>query len=78
MGELVLTASRMGERGLARVGQVIEHLQLRLRAIECSRDPDVKRWIETTRAEVTSGEVARRIEQQPDDPRELLGRSAAS
>ena len=78
MEQLVLAASRLGERGLARVSQVIEHLQLRLRAIECARDPQVKGWIAATRAEFERGEVARRIEKQPDDPRDLISRSTAS
>ena len=77
MEELVLVASRLGERGLARVSQLIDHLQLRLRAVECARDPHVKNWIATTRAEVASGEIDRRIALQPDDPRELLGCSEA-
>ena len=78
MEELVLAASRLGERGLARVSQVIEHLQLRLRAIECARDPQVKNWIAATRSDIASGDVARRIEKQPSDPRDLIGRSAVS
>jgi hypothetical protein len=75
MEELVLAASRLGERGLARMSQVIEHLQLRLRAVECTRDPQVKNWIAVSRAAVANGEVDRRVKLQPDDPRELLGRS---
>lgn len=78
MDGLVVAASRFGERGLAKVGQIIEHLQLRLRAVERSRDPEVKRWIADTRARVASGEVARQIKEQPDDPRDSIGRSAAS
>lgn len=73
MEELVLAASRLGERGLARVSHAIEHLQLRLRAVECARDPKVKDWITATRSDVTSGEVNRRIAMQPGDPRALLG-----
>lgn len=78
MEELVLAASRLGERGLARVSHVIEQLQLRLRAVECTRDPEVKRWITATRADVARGEVDRRIASQPSDPRALLGSAEAS
>ena len=78
MDLLFVAASRLGERGLARVGQIIDHLQLRLRAVERARDPDVKRWIAETHTQVASGDIERQLKEQPDDPRDLIGRSATS
>lgn len=77
MDDLLVAASRLGERGLAKVGQIIDHLQLRLRAVDRARDPDVKRWIAGTRAQVASGDIERQLTEQPDDPLELIGRSTA-
>lgn len=75
---LVVSASRWGGRGLKKVGQLIDHLQLRLRAAERSRDPEVREWIGKMREQAANGAVARRIEKQPDDPRELIDRAKSS
>lgn len=78
MANVLVAASRLAKRGLAKVGQIIDHLQSRLRAVERARDPDVKRWIAETRAQVASCDIERQLNEQPDDPRDLIGRSATS
>jgi hypothetical protein len=54
------------------VSRLLTLLQLRIRALEVSRDPEVKAWIRQTRERVASGGLARMIADQPDDPRSLL------
>ena len=42
MDDLFVAASRLGERGLARVGQIIDHLQLRLRGDRLRVSEDIR------------------------------------
>lgn len=67
---------RAAERGVVMtrdaVSRLLTLLQLRIRAFEVSRDPDVKAWIRHTREQVASGGLERMIADQPDDPRSLL------
>jgi len=78
MAEVTRTTARFVERGLvatrARVSQILDSVQLRLRVIDVSRDPEVRRWAADMRERAASGDLARRLAEQPDDPKEFVER----
>jgi hypothetical protein len=78
---MVRSSVRAAERGLVAArgaaSHVLDSLQLRLRAIEVSRDPSVRLWAAEMRQMVESGEIERRLEAQPEDPRVLIDRRRA-
>lgn len=82
--DILARTIRSAERALAVAGaalsDALEALQLRMRAFEVTRDPEVGRWAAEMRALVERGEIDRLLAEQPDDPQVLIEqrRAAAS
>jgi hypothetical protein len=82
--DVLVRTIRSAERALtfagAAMSDLLEALQLRMRAFEVTRDPQVQRWAAEMRALVERGEIDRLLAEQPDDPQVLIEqrRAAAS